>query len=483
MNDKPPRRHWPTEFQRRSLWTALTATSLLATGAISVFVIWVLARVLQFLQPVLVPIAFAGILAYLLEPLIRKLTERGTPRFRAMMWVWVGFHGLLLLLFLSVAVPTISQGSRIIRQKHQSWVQQVGNFVNATVDGIDSLVSRFSPRPAEKPAVTSSDTEPPPRTHLLEQGETLASVAALYGISPDELALANSGRAFAPGLILTLPERAQRQESSPADSDKRFVKDRLTAWVARHGGEITEGAVRFMGTAFQGFAGAFGYVVGFFLVPLYLYYFLKESDAIQRSWSDYLPLRASRFKVELVDCLNEINGYLIAFFRGQMLVSLIDGVLVGITLALIGLPYALLIGVFVALLGLIPYVGNILCWFAAVAISIAHFGQTDASGALVHQLWGIDEIWAYPLIVSAIFVVVQQINSLATAPRIVGDAVGLHPLTVIFSVLFWSLLIGGLLGALLAVPLTASVKVIFKRYIWERRVHPRIGAGSPYEVT
>ena len=43
--------------------------------------------------------------------------------------------------------------------------------------------------------------------------------------------------------------------------------------------------------------------------------------------------------------------------------------------------------------------------------------------------------------------------------------------TVIFSVLFWSLLIGGLLGALLAVPLTASVKVLFRRYIWERRVH------------
>jgi predicted PurR-regulated permease PerM len=72
-------------------------------------------------------------------------------------------------------------------------------------------------------------------------------------------------------------------------------------------------------------------------------------------------------------------------------------------------------------------------------------------------------------VVTGVFVVVQQINSLVTSPRIVGDSVGLHPLTVIFSVLFWSLLIGGFLGALLAVPLTASIKVLFRRYVWEKR--------------
>ena len=55
-------------------------------------------------------------------------------------------------------------------------------------------------------------------------------------------------------------------------------------------------------------------------------------------------------------------------------------------------------------------------------------------------------------------------------PKIVGESVGLHPLTVIFSVLCWSLLIGGILGALLAVPLTASIKVLFRRYVWENKI-------------
>jgi len=48
--------------------------------------------------------------------------------------------------------------------------------------------------------------------------------------------------------------------------------------------------------------------------------------------------------------------------------------------------------------------------------------------------------------------------------------VGLHPLTVIFSMLFWSLVLGGFIGALLAVPLTAAVKVLFRRFIWVRQI-------------
>ena len=87
----------------------------------------------------------------------------------------------------------------------------------------------------------------------------------------------------------------------------------------------------------------------------------------------------------------------------------------------------------------------------ALLIAIAHF-----------------ENWQGPLAITIVFFAVQQIDGLLVQPRIVGDSVGLHPVTVIFSVLFWSLILGVLLGALLAVPLTASVKVLFRRYIWRR---------------
>lgn len=483
--DSPSPSRPPTEFQRRVLWKAITACSLLALGAVAVFVVGIITDVLQFLQPVLVPIAFAGILAYLLEPIIKKLTDRGTPRFRAMMWVWVGFHGLLLLLFLSVAVPTISSVGGFVREQKGGVTRSISNFLSTTMDGVDKIIGKFRNEDEKKAVEAKPDPVAPPVTHTVLERETVATIAANFNVTQAELEAANTGRKIEAGVILQLPPNAKVPGSNghAAEASHSWVRARVNAWVSANSEEIAARVTGGLNRSFQGVVGLFGYLVGFLLVPLYLYYFLKESAAIQKSWSDYIPLRASNFKAELVDCLNEINGYLIAFFRGQMLVSMIDGLLVGICLALIGLPYAMLIGVFVAMLGLIPYVGNLICLLCAVGVSIAHFGKADSTGALVNTLWGIQQVWAYPIIVIGIFTVVQQINSLVTAPKIVGDAVGLHPLTVIFSVLFWSLLIGGLLGALLAVPLTASIKVILRRYVWERRVQPQLAPPQNYPVS
>jgi predicted PurR-regulated permease PerM len=207
--------------------------------------------------------------------------------------------------------------------------------------------------------------------------------------------------------------------------------------------------------------GFLGLVVGLIMVPVYLFFFLKDSASIRTHWHDYVPLKASRFKTSLVETLQEINGYLVSFFRGQVLVAAIDGMLVGITLTIFGLPYGLLIGVFMAILGVIPYIGNILCLIPACLIAYLHAQGTAPFGM---------GPWTYVGSVVGIFVVVQQINSLVTAPKIVGDSVGLHPLTVIFSMLFWSLVLGGFVGTLLAVPLTAAVKVLFRRFIWERQL-------------
>ncbi len=70
--------------------------------------------------------------------------------------------------------------------------------------------------------------------------------------------------------------------------------------------------------------------------------------------------------------------------------------------------------------------------------------------------------------------VVQNLEAIFIAPRIVGNSVGLHPMTVIVSIFVWGLLIGGLLGPILAVPLTASAKVLLARYVWGRRLRERV---------
>ena len=76
--------------------------------------------------------------------------------------------------------------------------------------------------------------------------------------------------------------------------------------------------------------------------------------------------------------------------------------------------------------------------------------------------------WQHPLYVVLIMFGVQTLESTVIAPKIVGESTGLHPLTVIISVFAWSALLEGPIGAILAVPLTASLKVLMRRFVWER---------------
>jgi predicted PurR-regulated permease PerM len=206
-----------------------------------------------------------------------------------------------------------------------------------------------------------------------------------------------------------------------------------------------------------GFLGITGFLLSLVMVPIYLFFLLKESPAIERRWREYLPLRNSPLKTEVAAVLTQINSYVIAYFRGQLLVCLIDGTLIGIALYFTGLNFAPLIGLLVVILTMIPYIGIILCWIPAVLIAAGQYGD-----------------WTHPLIVTAVFLVVQNLEAIFIAPRIVGSSVGLHPMTVIVSIFVWGLLIGGLLGPILAVPLTATIKVLLARYVWGRRLREKV---------
>ena len=98
-----------------------------------------------------------------------------------------------------------------------------------------------------------------------------------------------------------------------------------------------------------------------------------------------------------------------------------------------------------------------ICWIPAVLIAAFQYGD-----------------WTHPIVVTLIFVAVQNLEGMFYAPRIVGKSVGLHPMTVIVSIFVWGLLIGGLLGPILAVPLTATIKVLLTRYVWGPRQRERV---------
>ena len=246
---------------------------------------------------------------------------------------------------------------------------------------------------------------------------------------------------------------ARASELPPEDyenlSQETTYEGKLTAILSFNSSYITEKALAWLTAGTRALSGLSMVLIGAIMVPVFLFYFLLESASIARNWHTVLPIRRSAFREEVVGTLQEINNYIISFVRGQMLVSVIDGAILAVALKIMGLPYAVTIAAAAALLGVIPYLGMIGTWIPAVLI--AWFTWHDVS---------------HIVIVSAIFGCVSQFDGWVLQPRILGSRVKMHDLTIMFSVLFWSFVIGGVVGALLAVPLTASLKVLFTRYIW-----------------
>ena len=199
-------------------------------------------------------------------------------------------------------------------------------------------------------------------------------------------------------------------------------------------------------------ASGFGMLIGLALVPVYAFYFLQEKRRITGRWKEFLPVRDSALKEELVFVLDAINLHLVAYFRGQVLVALCDSVLYTIGFLGAGLNYAILLGCAAVLLSMIPFLGATILCLAALALAVVQFSD-----------------WTHPLIILGVFAVVQTLEGLVISPRIIGDRVGLHPLVIIIAVMTGTTLLGGLLGGLLAIPLAAALRVLLFRYVWKDR--------------
>jgi len=130
-------------------------------------------------------------------------------------------------------------------------------------------------------------------------------------------------------------------------------------------------------------------------------------------------------------------------------------VLFAVGFVLVGLPYGSVIGMMLGILNIVPYLGSILG--LGTALPLAYLG--DGGGMLRLVL------------VLAVFSAVQVIEGYILTPRIMGNRTGLHPALIIFAVFFWGVALGGILGMMLAIPLTAFAVVFWrllkKKYITE----------------
>lgn len=398
MSEPNESKNIPSDFQKAVTWKAITGVSFAIIFLLLISSIFILGKFLNILQPVLVPVAIAAILSYLLSPLVhwirkKALREHKLSRTRAILLVYSALTIFFTVIALMVIIPASSQLSELIQDREK------------IIKNAQKKLSSFS------------------------------NVIESFNASSDKTTI--------------------QPDKTDDEAINNLLWNKLVDWIKNP--ETSQKLVGFLGKTANGFVGVIGYALGLILVPVYLFFFLRDSAFIERNWDMIIPLKNSTLKDEIVSLIKEINGYIVAYFRGQVLVSVIDGALTGIILMLLGLDYALVIGVSLAIFGVIPFVGFIITAIPALLIAA---GQDGGPG---------------PLWVLIVFIAVQQFDGFFIQPKIVGESVGLHPLTVIFSVLCWSLLIGGILGALLAVPLTASIKVLFRRYVWENKIKNKFG--------
>ena len=457
--------NYPTAWQRRVLWTVVTYLAIVGGGAVAVWLIYLFGQAVGFLQPVLIPFAIAAVLAFLLEPIVRVLTDRTRLSRTGAVLTLAGVILLVFSLAGVLIVPRLYDSTARMIQGMPAYTMKAQQRLTGLIDAAEARLAKFNHEapPATPPGTDHASSASPVASTDANSEQTTASPAALGDSAPGEEIKAGTDHQDtqpAPSPGGSLAPTANKTGKGDKDDDPAktatalFQPNGLRNYIQQQVPMLESKVPAVLDSLFHLLTrslGAAGVLLDLIIIPVYLYFLLVESRHIARHWNEYLPIRDSPFKKEVVSVMLEINTYLVAFFRGQLIVSTIDGLLIGGSLALfVHLDFAFLIGLLVVVLTFIPYLGIILCYLPAVLVAIIQYGD-----------------FAHPMYVVAIMFIVQTLESSIISPKIVGDSVGLHPVTVILSVFGWSLLLNGPIGAILAVPLSATVKVLLRRYVWE----------------
>ena len=197
---------------------------------------------------------------------------------------------------------------------------------------------------------------------------------------------------------------------------------------------------------------------------LYLVLLLTDYDHYSTVWLKYVPRSQRAFLEQLSnDVAHNMRGY----FRGQVLVAISNGVMFSIGFWLIGLPMPVGMGVFVGVLSFIPYI-QVLGILPAALLALLQMADTGSS------------FWGMMALVIVVYIVVQVLQDTIFTPRIMGRIMGLSPAVVLLSLSVWGY-IAGIIGLMVALPLTTLMLAYYQRYILEEAVEDECFAEETLE--
>ena len=188
-----------------------------------------------------------------------------------------------------------------------------------------------------------------------------------------------------------------------------------------------------------------------FIILLYIVFILLDYESISEDWVQLIP---EKYRLFVVGLRNDVIDGMNRYFRGQAFVALCVGILFSIGFLIIDFPMAIALGLFIGALNLVPYL-QVIGFIPTILLAILKAADTG------------DNFWLIILAALIVFIVVQAIQDGFIVPRVMGKITGLNPAIILLSLSIWGALMG-LVGMIIALPLTTLILSYYRRFIINR---------------
>lgn len=384
---------------------------------VGLFVLW-----LAYLaRTVVTPLLVALLLAYILDPVVRWLERRGLSRAFA--------SGLVVVVALASIVSIFAVATA-------RFASEAGALYD---DVVGEPVADAGAREAFEKSLVSGEAGEAETARI----RGLVRTVPREGVSRLYFDRNGNGR-FDPGY-------AQQAIEKIGNAAKDTVWQQPIAngvrGIGEFGPKLMESAQTFLlGVAKGGqdlVFGLLGILTLSILFPIYLYYSLVNLARVYDVTVSHMPLGQRQ---RIVDILHKIHVTISAFFRGRLITMLVKGGMLYVLFAAFGVPFSFLCAAFAAIASLVPLVGGIAAGVPPVLLALPNSTGGEVAGLVIGIL------------------VAEAIEGYVLIPALVGRSVGLHPLTVLVCTLVAYELLG-FFGMIVAVPLTAVVKILAAEFV------------------
>ncbi len=221
---------------------------------------------------------------------------------------------------------------------------------------------------------------------------------------------------------------------------REVVQSQITSQITDHANVLVTQSI---GTIIKSSSSVLGFFANTVLVLFVLFYLLLEWDKFFKMIEEFIPVR---FRETFLDLAKEVDVLVSHYLRGQVLLMIVLACFYSLGLLLIGVQSAIPLGMFTGLVAFIPYVGFLISFILSLLATLLQFGPGNALIAVL-VLYGVG----------------QLLESFVLTPRLVGERIGLHPVTVLFALMVFGQLFG-FFGILLAFPMSAICLVAFRHF-------------------